>query len=239
MSFYIDNLADMYMTMIQTKEIEYFHIQSFFVKYILSYHPETDKKEETMNAMENLLIIAGISLDIFAAMECQGALVAKVDKKQLGVFCFLWAVWQMAALSVGSYLAKLLYQNELAHDERFVGLVIAAVIFFALGLRQIVKAIRNERIHERREEDLGFHKLLRMAAVTGIYTLLTGIAFGFLGTNLSLMLFMVLCLTVAVVIAGVYTGYHLGFVHKTKAYICGAVLLWIAGIDVIVGHIMF
>ena len=25
-----------------------------------------------MNALENLLIIAGISLDIFAAMECQG-----------------------------------------------------------------------------------------------------------------------------------------------------------------------
>ena len=30
-----------------------------------------------MNVLENLLIIAGISLDIFAAMECQGALVAK------------------------------------------------------------------------------------------------------------------------------------------------------------------
>ncbi len=29
-----------------------------------------------MNALENLLIIAGISLDIFAAMECQGSLVA-------------------------------------------------------------------------------------------------------------------------------------------------------------------
>lgn len=34
-----------------------------------------------MNALENLLIIAGISLDIFAAMECQGSLVAKIDKK--------------------------------------------------------------------------------------------------------------------------------------------------------------
>ena len=36
-----------------------------------------------MNWIENVLIIAGVSLDIFAAMECQGALVAKVDKKQL------------------------------------------------------------------------------------------------------------------------------------------------------------
>ena len=34
-----------------------------------------------MNWMENLLIIAGVSLDIFAAMECQGSLVAKINKK--------------------------------------------------------------------------------------------------------------------------------------------------------------
>lgn len=35
-----------------------------------------------MNWMENLLIIAGVSLDIFAAMECQGSLVAKINKKK-------------------------------------------------------------------------------------------------------------------------------------------------------------
>ena len=47
-----------------------------------------------MNALENLLIIAGISLDIFAAMECQGSLVAKIDKKQLVKLCALIAAWQ-------------------------------------------------------------------------------------------------------------------------------------------------
>ena len=50
-----------------------------------------------MNWIENVLIIAGVSLDIFAAMECQGALVAKVDKKQLSVICALIAVWQLGA----------------------------------------------------------------------------------------------------------------------------------------------
>lgn len=191
-----------------------------------------------MNAMENLLIIAGISLDMFAAMECQGALMAKVDKKQLSEICFFLASCQMILLLLGHYLAKLLYRNEMAHDEQFLGLVIAAVIFFALGVRLIIKAIRNERIYEHREESLGVRKLLPVAAVTGGYTLLAGIAFGFLGTSLKLMMYTVLGLTVAVVVAGIYTGYHFGFVHKTKAYACGAVLLWIAGIDVIVRHIM-
>lgn len=191
-----------------------------------------------MNVLENLLIIAGISLDIFAAMECQGSLVAKVNKKQLVLICLLTVVWQMAALFIGSYLAKLLYRNDTTHDEQFMGLIIAAVIFFALGVRLIAKAIRNERVYEHREDTISMRKLLRMVAVTSIYTLLTGNAFGFLGTNPMIMLIMVVCLTIAMVVAGTYTGYHLGFVHKTKAYICGAILLWIAGIDVIVGHIL-
>ena len=177
-----------------------------------------------MNWIENVLIIAGVSLDIFAAMECQGALVAKVDKKQLSVICALIAVWQLCALALGNYLSGLLYRNELAHDENFVGLVIAAVIFFGLGIRLIAKAIKNEWVNERREESLDVKKFLRMTAVTSIYTLLAGIAFG--------------CMTIAFVVLGVYTGYHLGFQHKTKAYVGGALLLWIAGIDVIVRHIM-
>lgn len=191
-----------------------------------------------MNAIENLLILAGISLDIFAAMECQGSLVAKVDKKQLSLICVLIAAWQIAALLAGDYLARLLYRNELAHDENFVGLVIAATIFFCLGIRLIVKAVRNQFVDEHCENNLDLKRFFVMAAVTSIYTLLTGIAFGFLGTNLPVMLVMIVALTVAVVVTGMYTGYHFGFVHKTKAYVGGAVLLWIAGIDVIIRHII-
>ena len=102
-----------------------------------------------------------------------------------------------------------------------------------LGVRLIVKAIKNERVNEHREENLGFKRFWRMAAVTSIYTLLTGIAFGFLETNLMVILIMIVCLTIAVVIMGTYTGYHFGFEHKRKAYVGGAILLWIAGFDVV------
>ena len=113
-----------------------------------------------MNALENLLIIAGISLDIFAAMECQGSLVAKIDKKQLVKLCALIAAWQMAALFVGSYLSGLLYRNTITHNEKVTGFVIAAAIFFCLGVRLVAKAIKNERIVEHCEQKLGWKQLL-------------------------------------------------------------------------------
>ena len=192
-----------------------------------------------MNWIENLLIVAGISLDIFAAMECQGSLVAKIDKVHLSIICILIAMWQMAALFIGNYISVLLYSysGHIANDGKFMGFVLATAIFFGLGVRLIVKAIRNERVYEKREENLGFKRFLRMAAITSVYTLLTGVAFGFLQTNLLRILIMIVCCTIVVVVAGMYTGYRLGFVHKTKAYIGGAVLLWIAGVDVIVRYI--
>lgn len=36
-----------------------------------------------MGWIEYLLIVAGSSLEIFVAMECQGSLVQKINKKQL------------------------------------------------------------------------------------------------------------------------------------------------------------
>ena len=74
-----------------------------------------------MNWIENLLILIGISLDIFAGMECQGSLVAKVSKKRLAAICGLMTLWQLAALYIGHVCAKLLYMRELAIDKKFIG----------------------------------------------------------------------------------------------------------------------
>lgn len=41
-----------------------------------------------MNWMEQLLIIGGVSLDIYAAMERQGSMVAKIEKLRL--VALLW-----------------------------------------------------------------------------------------------------------------------------------------------------
>ena len=150
-----------------------------------------------MNWIESLLIIAGISFDIFAAMECQGSLVAKINKKHLSMICILVSIWQMAALYIGSFCADLLWRDELLADENFAGQVLATLIFFCLGIRLFAKAIRNERINERREDNLGFKRFLRMSAMTSIYTVLTGVAFGLMGTSVPIILILIVCFTIA------------------------------------------
>lgn len=191
-----------------------------------------------MNWIENLLIVAGISLDIFGAMECQGSLVNKVNKKLLSGICVLMAVCQLIALFLGHFLSDLFCKSYPMSDERFLGEILAMVIFFGLGIRLIVKAIRNERVEEHLETNLGIRRFVRLASVSSLYTVLAGIAFGFIGTNVVAILVMIVVITIAFVIGGMYTGYHLGFTSKTTVYAVGAILLWIAGFDVLLRRVI-
>ena len=191
-----------------------------------------------MNWMENLLIIAGVSLDIFAAMECQGSLVAKINKKNLTVICGIVALAQLITLYLGHFLSSLFCHYRSVPDEKLLGQIISMVIFMILGIRLMVKAIRNEHVEEHLEHHLGIRRFVRMACISGIYTLLTGIAFGFLETNVLMILIMVVVCTVAFVIGGIYAGYRVGYEAKTKVYIVGALLLWVAGLDVLIGRIL-
>ena len=192
-----------------------------------------------MSWIEIVLITIGMSLDTFAAVECQGALVAKLEKKRLSMAVTVIALWQTITLLIGSFLVTLLnqYDTQLS-GEAFIGRILAILILFGMGLRMFVKAWRNERIVEKREDGLDIKKTFFSIAKGTIFTILTGIAFAFLEADIKAVLIMIICVTIAMVIIGLYTGYRLGFEQKSKAYIGGGALLIAAGIDVIVRYIV-
>ena len=192
-----------------------------------------------MSWIEIVLITIGMSLDTFAAVECQGALVAKLEKKRLSMAVTVIALWQTIALLIGSFLVTLLnqYDTQLS-GEAFIGRILAILILFGMGLRMFVKAWRNEKIVEKREDGLDIKKTFFSIAKGTIFTILTGIAFAFLEADIKAVLIMIICVTIAMVIIGLYTGYRLGFEQKSKAYIGGGALLIAAGIDVIVRYIV-
>ena len=191
-----------------------------------------------MNWIEDLLIVLGISLDIFAEMECQGSLVARINKKHLSLICVLTAAIQLLALYLGHLLSSLYCRKYPKTDEQVLGQVISMLICLGLGVRLIVKAIRNEHLEEHLEKNPGIRRFVRMASVSSIYTVMAGIAFGFLGTNLAAILIMIVVLTVIVVTAGMYTGYRLGFASKSTVYVIGAALLLAAAADVLIRRIL-
>lgn len=189
-----------------------------------------------MSWIESIMIIFGISFEIFAMIECRGSLVAKVKKGQLAVMCLIISALQSVGLGIGHFAAVFIMDNIDVGKEAKLGHIMAIAIFILLGIRLIIKGIRNEMVNERREEHIEWKKYLYAAMITSLYTIATGIATGFCGMNLLALIIMLVIITCIVVIAGMYTGYNFGYEQKAKAYICGAILLWCVGIDMIVRY---
>lgn len=193
-----------------------------------------------MNWLENLLIIGGISFDIFASMESQGSVVAKITKKELGLCSLLACFWQAAAFGIGYFLSGILIQRDrIAENEKMIGTGLAVLIFAGLGIHFIVKAIREELVYEHREVCLNQKKILQGLAGTGGYTLLAGIGSQFVSSvSITASFVMIAVLSVAAVVAGVYAGYRFGAGQRRMAYAVGASLLWLAGADLLLKMVL-
>ena len=191
-----------------------------------------------MNWFENILIIAGISLDIFAAMEIEGAMLAEVKRKSLAIACVLVTLLQLITFYIGYFVCSIVSYYGYLDDAEWLGFVIAVVIFAILGIRLIVKAIKREFIQEKRRENIEVKQYIRIIAVTSFYTLCAGCACGLVGTNALLMVAVILICSILVVIGGLYTGYHFGFESKTIAYVIGALMLWVAGAEILLRNVL-
>jgi len=186
-----------------------------------------------MTYLEMILIIGGISLDIFAAMEIEGAMLAEVKRKSLLTACTLVTVLQLVFFFGGYFVCHELAEYGQIERALWVGQVIAICVFALLGVRLLVKAIKREFINETCGE-ITVSKYIKIILVTSVYTLIAGCACGFMGVNWFFMLFVIILCSVLVVLGGIYTGYHFGFQAKTIAYVIGAILLWGAGVEILI-----
>lgn len=185
-----------------------------------------------MNWLETILVTLGISLDIFAAMECKGAQLSKIEKKPLVILCVLFAVWQTVALYIGSAAGSFLRMREVSTKGGNTQ-IISVAIFGVLGVLMIRKAWKNEPVIERRDDRYAWKSLIARLALISTWTLVLGVALGFLGTATVILLTAISAATVVVVIAGLHVGYHMGYEQKTKAYAIGGILLIAGAVDTI------
>ncbi len=191
-----------------------------------------------MSWIENILIIAGISLDIFAAMEIEGAMLADIKRKSLMIASTIVTLLQLIFFFGGYFVCYELEQHQIIQDAKEIGYIVATVVFALLGIRLIVKAIKREFVQEKRRDDIRVRDYIKIIAVTSFYTLCAGCACGFVGTSIAMMGMVILVCSILVVVSGIYTGYHFGFESKTGAYAAGALLLWVAGGEILLRNVM-
>lgn len=190
-----------------------------------------------MNTLENILIIAGISLDVFASMEIQGAMLQKVNKKTLLVVSAIVSLLQLMFFFGGYAAGYGIDRAGVWRNASWVGYILDTIIFALLGARLIVKGIRSEFVDETRSV-ITVKQYAKIIAVTTVYTLFAGCAYGLVGTHVIIMLALIVLFSFIVVISGLYAGYHFGFEGKTVVYVVGGIILWVAGAEILITNVL-
>ena len=191
-----------------------------------------------MNWLENLLIIAGILLDVFAAMEIQGAMMANLKKRTILIACGVVACLELLFYFGGFIICRLLAVNGYIANPDKQGEIVAVIVLALLGFRLIVKAVRREFVQERRRDSLLVPDYIRIVIVSSIYTAAAGCACGLVGTTIWQIIAIILVISVIMVFGGLYTGLHFGFEKKTVAYVVGALLLWGVGAEILLDRVI-
>ena len=190
-----------------------------------------------MNLFISILIIIGISLDVFATMEVEGAMVPEIKKAPLAIACTITTGLSLVFFFGGYLICYEINEYNVFSYEDLTADIIATCIFALLGIRLLIKAIRKEFVHESRRE-LGIGTYIKLIVVTSFYILAAGCACGLIEANAYVLLVTMVICFILVVIFGILTGYHYGFEKKTIAYGLGAALLWLVGAYVLITGIL-
>jgi putative Mn2+ efflux pump MntP len=191
-----------------------------------------------MNWLENLLIIVGVLLDVFATMEIQGAMIAQIKKETLAIACSVVAAMELVFYFTGYFVCWGLASGGYIANPTYYGEAAAVIVLAILGVRLIVKAIKQEFIQERRKDTIRVLDYARFILVSNFYTAAAGCVCGLVGVTVWHLIVIIVVISVLMVIMGLYTGLHYGFENKTIAYVVGAVLLWGVSLELLLHRIL-
>ena len=134
---------------------------------------------------EIFIVSVGLSLDVFTYALYKGAMLSRLDKKQILKMILLFTGWQSGAMLLGSLISELPYiAMNYQRTERLFRAA-SAVIFFLIGIWLIVRALHMRDPLERREDAFAWRQLCIWAMLTSVDSFLTGIGMGFLDTRVT------------------------------------------------------
>lgn len=182
---------------------------------------------------EILIVSVGLSLDVLTYALYKGAMLSKLDKKQILKMTLLFTGWQSGAMLLGSLISEIPYiAMNYQRTERLFRAA-SAVIFFLIAILAGRTGIPDAGPVERREDVFAWKQLCVWAMLTSVDSFLSGIGMGFLDTGVTVQIIQLAIMAALAVVTGIYAGYRIGCHGRSRVLISGAIIFLLAGIDVL------
>ncbi len=194
-----------------------------------------------MSLWQIIIIIVGLSLDVFAYCLYKGAMISEVRKGQITKVVSLFTGFQVGMMVLGTLITSVPAIRGRYLSANRLWTLLAAVTFFALGTGMIVKSARRRgrKIEEQKQDGFNFHIIVFWAFLTSIDGLIAGLGFGFMGLRLLGTLALTAIITAASAIVGFTAGYWLGCSPMNKFITIGGCLVLVGGTNLLVNYLTY
>ena len=187
-----------------------------------------------MGMTELVVLAVGLAMDAFAVSVCKGLSAGRVTLGH-ALTAGLWFGGFQALMPFLGWLLGVQFQSFITSIDHWIAFVLLGLIG--------VNMIRESRSEEDEEEmDASFRpkEMLTMAVATSIDALAVGVSFAFLGMGQGEILSaagLIAATTFVFSAVGVSVGSVFGSRFKSKAELCGGVILILIGLKILLEHL--
>ncbi len=179
-----------------------------------------------MSILELFILAVGLSMDAFAVSVCKGLSLGKINIKHMCIAGAWFGGFQALMPLIGYLLGTRFASLVDAYDHW-----IAFALLLVIGLNMIREGIKGEE--DSVDASMGVKTMFLMAVATSIDALAVGVTFAFLEVQIIPAIIFIGCTTFILSAIGVKVGSMFGYKYKSKAEICGGIILVILGTKIL------
>ena len=183
-----------------------------------------------MSIAELFLLAVGLSMDAFAVAICKGLSMRQISWKKCGIVGLYFGVFQAGMPLIGYFLG-IRFQKYITAVDHWLAFFLLGII----GLNMVKEALSKEE--ECENDSLDVKTMLILAVATSIDALVVGITFAFLQVHIVPAVCFIGIITFLLSFAGVKVGNVFGARYKSRAELCGGIILIGMGLKILLEHL--
>lgn len=183
------------------------------------------KRNKPMNILELFILAVGLSMDAFAVSICKGLSLGKIQKKHMAI-AGAWFGGFQALMPLIGYFAGRFFAEKLIQYDHWV----AFILLLFIGGSMIKESLCEE---EESNDAMDIKTMFLLAVATSIDALAVGVTFAFLKVAIIPAVVFIGVVTFVCSAAGIKIGSIFGTKYKSKAELCGGIILILIGLKIL------
>lgn len=177
-----------------------------------------------MNIFELFILAIGLSMDAFAVSVCKGLSLGRINAKHMCIAGAWFGGFQALMPLVGCFGGRF-FADKITRYSHWVAFVL--LVFIGAGM------IKESKEEEHVNADMDIKSMFILAVATSIDALAVGVTFAFLKVEIVSAVSFIGVITFVCSVAGVKTGSLFGMKYKSKAELCGGIILILIGTKIL------